>query len=100
MVCAPGSVALLGEGMVGSLPALVGVAALRQAHRSGREGKLDCSDELCTSRIKQTGVVFMTLATAIFFLPSPYIKLDTHKDILQDKDKKKFLSISPPYSSY
>ena len=51
--------------------------------------KLDCSDELCTSRIKQTGVVFMTLATAIFFLPSPYIKLDTHKDILQDKDKKK-----------
>ena len=48
--------------------------------------ELHCSDELCTSRIKQTGVVFMTLATAIFFLPSPYIKLDTHKD-MQDKDK-------------
>ena len=54
--------------------------------------ELCCSDELCTSRIKQTGVVFMTLAAAIFFLPSPYIKLDTHKDImmLEDKDKKFF----------
>jgi hypothetical protein len=48
MVCAPGSVALLGEGMVGSLPALVGVAALRQAHRSGREGPLpNLSGTLC-----------------------------------------------------
>ena len=48
--------------------------------------QLNCC-ELCTSRIKQSGYFFMSLAAAIFFLPAPYIKLDK-PDMMQNKAKR------------